>query len=668
MIKKEYPDLSLTASTLMDIHTPVQLTMLDELFDTIVPSGKILRNREVLQSLRNGFRGKIRLLVNEACLPGCVHRTQHFYEMGPLAVDHPASLCNQMLDRHPWLRLTGAWILPQFLDLYDGLYDEFKLAGRITLQDPEKYMHVLSHYVERRDLMPYEIGGGPASPPPSVNIEKEFFKYTLGCAHNCDDCSYCREYWIKVIRDKADALIPDKESQSGKKKENRKPDRIDQIIRQYEKDLPDTIDMEKIRTDWKKIPLNYKYWEKEMPSPEWKEQGLLHSPSECWDVLMDKTNGQSSKPISVYVHVPFCDRRCNFCDCQSVFVSKRNSEIREDFTRLLIDEIKQWATLPGIPDRKVTTIHFGGGTPNYLPIENLISISHMLKEELNVTDQTELALESTSTLISKEHLQDLSEMGFKRLHVGVQTLNDAIRKRLGRRDRAYEVMEKLDTALKMGFIVSVDIILGLPGQNIHSLLDTLAQLIKCGLHGLSLYHLNISVQNQKFFDNLKGFERDLLHDYFLFQTADQYLMQQGCRKNHFVHYAREEDKNLYYNHARRGEDLLALGPTADGFFEDYFYLHKWIEEYLSHGDPNQPSLAGGNHISKAALKLRPLKSQLMCSAVSPNLVNKLGRSKLFDQWLEYGFIRKLNGVYSLTGTGSWFISKMVAALMKNGNY
>jgi len=666
LIKKEYPDISLAASTLMDIHSPIQLTMLEGLFDTIVPSGKILRNREALQTLRNSFKGKIRLLVNEACIPGCVYRTQHFYEMGPLAVDHPESLCNEMLARHPWLRLTGAWILPQFLDLYEGLFDELKLAGRITLQNPEKYMHVLSHYMERRDLMPYEIGGGPASPPPSVNIEKEFFKYTLDCSNNCADCSYCMEYWAVQNPDEKNDTLLDEKSPSGKKKEHQKSEKFDHLLRNNEGNLPAEIDLEKIRIDWKKIPKEYSYKEKEMPSPEWKEHGLLHTQTECWDILKEKTDVHSSRPISVYVHVPFCDRRCNFCDCQSTFVSKRNLELQEKFTQLLLAEIIQWATLPSIPDRQVTTIHFGGGTPNYLPLENLARIIYRLRKELNVSNHTELALESTTTLLSKEHLQALSEIGFRRLHVGVQTLNDPIRKSLGRRDKADEVLEKLETALQMGFVVSVDIIYGLPGQRADSLLKTLSRLSECGIHGYSLYHLNITDQNRRFFDKLKGFERDILHDYFLFQVADQYLIQQGYKKNHFVHYAREVDENLYYNHVKRDEDLLALGPTADGFFDDYYYINKWIEEYMSHDQSEYPPLNGGNLISREEFKLRPLKAQLMCSTVTDSLVNKLDQGKLFDRWQRSGLIQKLNGKYRLSGTGSWFINQMVTELMRNG--
>ncbi len=193
-----------------------------------------------------------------------------------------------------------------------------------------------------------------------------------------------------------------------------------------------------------------------------------------------------------------------------------------------------------------------------------------LKGGLNVTDTTELALESTSTLLTDVHLKELLNMGFTRLHVGVQTLDDPIRKKLGRREPARDVLRKLESAMNMGFVVSADIIYGLPFQGINSLIDTLSQLTGEGIHGISLYHLNITHKNRKFFEKLNGFKRDIINDYLLFHVADNYLLQKGYFKNHFVHYARREDKNLYYNHVCHDEDLLALGPTADGFFTTIF--------------------------------------------------------------------------------------------------
>ena len=192
-IREEFAHVALTASVLMDIATPHQVLALGEVFDVIVPSNRIMRQRASLAALRRAFPGRIRLMVNEACIPGCPLRVQHFHEMCQ-GLPHPRSLCEPMLRDNPWLRLTGAWVLPQHLHFYDGLYDELKLAGRITLREPARYRQVLGAYIHRRSLRPNEIGGGPASVLNPMDISEEFYAKTLECGLQCHECSLCRDY------------------------------------------------------------------------------------------------------------------------------------------------------------------------------------------------------------------------------------------------------------------------------------------------------------------------------------------------------------------------------------------------------------------------------------------------------------------------------------------
>ncbi|GAK58914.1 radical SAM domain protein [Candidatus Vecturithrix granuli] len=193
-IRASLPELPLTASVLMDIAQPNQALMLQGVCDILVPASRIMRDLPALKALRAAFSGKIRVIVNEACLPNCPFRVQHFYEMGS-NIGHPHSLCSKLLQEFPWLRLTGAWVLPQLLHLYDGVYDELKLAGRVTLRNPDTYRRVLDAYIHRTPLFPNEIGGGPASVLDPLDISEEFFAQTLHCGHQCHTCTVCQEYW-----------------------------------------------------------------------------------------------------------------------------------------------------------------------------------------------------------------------------------------------------------------------------------------------------------------------------------------------------------------------------------------------------------------------------------------------------------------------------------------
>lgn len=199
IIKTELPELFVSASVLMGVASPLQSLVAQDWVDAVAPDTRLTRDLTGLQRLRAAFLGEIRLLVNEACIPGCPFRTQHFYEMG-YGDEFPRSLCDQMLAEHPWLRLTGAWILPRHLALYEGLYDSLKLAGRVTLQEPDRYLTVLGAYVNREPILPTNIGGGPASPLDDFDITDEWFEYVLHCNKQCDSCMVCRDYYQELHR------------------------------------------------------------------------------------------------------------------------------------------------------------------------------------------------------------------------------------------------------------------------------------------------------------------------------------------------------------------------------------------------------------------------------------------------------------------------------------
>lgn len=199
-IKEALPGFCVGASVLMGIASPVQALMAGGCLDAIAPDTRLARDLAGLGRLREAFAGEIRLLVNEACLPGCPLRTQHFYEMaygGP----QPRSLCAAILEERPWLRLTGAWILPRHLPLYAGVYDTLKLAGRVTLRKPERYLSVLQAYVEGGEILPRDIGGGPASPLTGLDVSDEWFEFVLRCDKRCDTCPVCRAAYEQFQRD-----------------------------------------------------------------------------------------------------------------------------------------------------------------------------------------------------------------------------------------------------------------------------------------------------------------------------------------------------------------------------------------------------------------------------------------------------------------------------------
>jgi len=198
IIRKAIPEMKIAASCLMGISSPAQVLMAQDAIDTLIPDTRLLRDLRALERLRKAFKGEIRLIINEACLPGCLYRVQHFYEMA-YSKYYPQSLCRSLLTEQPWLRLTGAWVLPQHLKFFEGLYDSLKLSGRVTLKDPERYRQVLGAYINRQPLSPCDIGGGPASVLEGLEISEAWFEQTLRCNKQCTDCVICQEYYNQAL-------------------------------------------------------------------------------------------------------------------------------------------------------------------------------------------------------------------------------------------------------------------------------------------------------------------------------------------------------------------------------------------------------------------------------------------------------------------------------------
>ena len=251
---------------------------------------------------------------------------------------------------------------------------------------------------------------------------------------------------------------------------------------------------------------------------------------------------------------------------------------------------------------------------------------------------------------------------------GVQTLEQPLRAAIGRNVSPAVVLRRLDQAMRLGFVTSVDVIYGLPGQTHHGLYATLQSLVNAGLHGISLYRLNISRRNAWFLNRFRNINRDAGYRYVLFQMADQFLTASGYEKNHFVHYARPEDQNTYAGHARRGEDLLALGASADGVFGPYHYRHPGYAAYVTGSKTGRPALAGGILENKKEQACGPVVADLMCGRVNAHVLEALNAQRLLARWNDCGLLRPTaeQGQLALSANGSWFINDMIAELKNLG--
>ncbi len=418
--------------------------------------------------------------------------------------------------------------------------------------------------------------------------------------------------------------------------------------------------------NWTKAQALYPARAHSMPVPTWAARGFTDHGATAWDRLT-RIVPERRGSISIYAHIPFCRSRCPFCDCHATTMPRKSRAVVEQYVHRFHQEAEQWSRLGGLAQRPVTTVHLGGGTPHALSMLEFDRMVQTLAHSFSTKGSTEWAIETNGRCLDDEHTDQLASLGFTRIHVGVQTLRASLRSMLGRRDTPKTVLARIDACLRRGWIVSVDMLYGLPEQTTTDLLDDLQLLVTAGIHGVSLYRLNHGSYNHRFMVRHRLAERGANHlyaDYWMFMAAAGQLAAWGYTKNHFTHFAREQDQNLYSRHALRGEDLLALGATADGVFGDYYYRHGALMDYVA-GRDERVALEGGGYFTLAEQRARGLVSQLMSGQVLDRTLDQTARR----------FVRKLAdadllcanatpGAWKLTDTGSWFIGECTADALR----
>ncbi|MGD1992838.1 MAG: radical SAM protein [Anaerolineae bacterium] len=438
---------------------------------------------------------------------------------------------------------------------------------------------------------------------------------------------------------------------------------------QFFRSAPADVDVPAIRREWQALHPPYRLDERRLPLPVWGRRGFTETGEQAWVALRRHVPAINlDRAFCIYVHIPFCADRCEFCDCYSFPLRRGRDRHVTAYLDCLTREVQLWHRLGTLAERPVSTVHFGGGTPTFLDIGAFRRLVDVLRDSFNTGPETEWALESTSSELTGEMSDALAAMGFTRLHVGVQTLQDPVREAIHRRETATVVQEKIERAVAKGWIVSVDLILGLPGQTLAGVLTDVAALEAVGVDGFSLYELQHSSRNRRFIEAYGLADHNRLPVYLSMQAAAHRLSSLGYEKTLFNHFAREEDTNLYFTFPERGEDCLALGTIADGVFSDFHYRHPAYKPYTRGVSRVFPGLEGGLRRSPRENQLHRLEVALLSTRIPyERFAEVLGEESaraLFQRWHAAALVEETGrpGHLRLTGNGSWLVAQMMADL------
>ena len=193
-----------------------------------------------------------------------------------------------------------------------------------------------------------------------------------------------------------------------------------------------------------------------------------------------------TKPHNIYIHVPFCKARCNYC---AFFSQACANPDWDTYTNGIIRELESWNKRLGCIS--VPTIFFGGGTPSYMPGAIFGQIMDAIAKNFDIDAGAEITAECNPGTIDKEKLKEFIAAGMNRISIGVQRLDDNELKFMGRIHNTHDAMQLIDLAMSQKLRVSADFIYGIPGDTAQNVAKMCTEINKIGLQHCSMYELSI---------------------------------------------------------------------------------------------------------------------------------------------------------------------------------
>ncbi len=361
----------------------------------------------------------------------------------------------------------------------------------------------------------------------------------------------------------------------------------------------------------------------------------------------------------IYVHVPFCERKCPYCAFYSRAADRHSVE---GYMASLIRSIE------GFGDKvQADTLYFGGGTPNLLGAENIAEIISSCRKVFGL-DNAEITLECNPNSSGLALFRELKDCGVNRISVGVQSLDDSELEFLGRLHDTAQALKTLEAAKQAGFDnVSADLMIGIKGQTAEKLDASIAELAGCGVSHLSVYMIKVEKGTRFDSDDVRSrlMEEDGLADLYL-------AVVDSCERHGFMQYeisnfakaGMESRHNCKY---WEREEYIGFGPSAHSFYKGVRYCYPDdIDGFISGSCApviTDPSPDAFEEYVMLGLRLRKgISLEKLESFELP--VSRYRRIiSLAERFAKAGFCSIENGYLSLTPKGMLLSNSIITELL-----
>lgn len=334
--------------------------------------------------------------------------------------------------------------------------------------------------------------------------------------------------------------------------------------------------------------------------------------------------GGIARPLSLYIHIPFCNTLCFYCACNKVITKDRSKSA--EYVRYLLKEMEMQAKLLG-PGQVVEQLHFGGGTPTFLSDDEIREVMAAIRKHFKLVEDGEYSIEIDPRKVSDATIELLGQTGFNRISIGVQDFDEAVQRAVNRIQSEEETVHIIKAARANGFkSVSIDLIYGLPKQTLEGFGVTLDKVIAADPDRLSIY--NYAHMPTMFKPQRRIHDEDLPSGQVkldILSMAVDKLTKAGYVYIGMDHFAKPEDelavaqrqgrlhRNFQGYSTHSDCDLVALGLSSIGKIgPTYSQNYRELPDYYDALDRGELPIMRGIELNADDLVRRAIIQALMC--------------------------------------------------------
>ncbi len=304
-----------------------------------------------------------------------------------------------------------------------------------------------------------------------------------------------------------------------------------------------------------------------------------------WEVRIVRHNMKDEK-LGLYIHIPFCDRKCDYCD----FISySMGVDAQHDFKDALFKEIDMYRHQ--CSKMVFNSIYIGGGTPSVMYEGFMYDLSRKIYSTFHFEGDIEFTVEVNPNSVTVNKMMEYLRSGVNRISVGVQCIDSKILANVGRFQTIENIENTFDILKKMGFNnVSADVMIGLPRQSLEAVKDTINYLVEKNVKHISVYTLQVE-ENTQLYKNIKMGKIKPLGDNAcikMYETVNQMLKKAGFVRYEVSNFAIPTYESRHNFKYWKDVDYLGLGVSAHSFLEGYrFNNTPKLDEYINLINNNQ---------------------------------------------------------------------------------